>query len=77
MDVYLDGMFQLVLSPGVLQELLTVLPEIRALHCWSDDKILQFVINLPAGAALYPAIAQVPASLPSPRTRHGFRGVKG
>jgi putative PIN family toxin of toxin-antitoxin system len=65
-DAYLDGRFRLVLSQDVLQELLTVflLPEIRQLHGWSDDQILQFVINLPAGAALYPGLAQVPASLP-------------
>ena len=65
-DAYLDGKFQLVLSQDVLQELLTVLllPEIREVHGWSDDKILQFVINLPAGAALYAGQAYVPASLP-------------
>ena len=65
-DAYLDGKFQLVLSQAVLQELLTVLllPEIREVHGWSDDKILQFVINLPAGAALYAGQAYVPASLP-------------
>jgi putative PIN family toxin of toxin-antitoxin system len=63
---HIDGKFQLVLSQAVLQEVLTVLllPEIRDLHGWSDDKILQFVINLPAGAALYAGQAQVPASLP-------------
>jgi predicted nucleic acid-binding protein len=55
-DAYLDGNFQLVLSQAVLQELLTVLllPEIRAVHGWSDDKILEFVMNLPAGAAFSP-----------------------
>ena len=54
-DAYLDGRFQLVLSQAVLQELLTVLllPEIREVHGWSDDKILQFVMNLPAAAALF------------------------
>jgi putative PIN family toxin of toxin-antitoxin system len=69
-DAYLDGKFQLVLSQGVLQELLTVLllPEIREVHGWSDDRILQFVINLPAAAALYPGQAHVPASLPRDAT---------
>ena len=41
-----------------------LLPEIREVHGWSDDKILQFVMNLPAGAALYAGQAHVPASLP-------------
>src|SRR5258707_12560488 len=65
-DAYLDGKFQLVLSQAVLQELLTVLllPEIREIHGWSDDKILRFVMNLPARAVVYPGQAQVPASLP-------------
>jgi putative PIN family toxin of toxin-antitoxin system len=65
-DAYLDGQFQLVLSQAVLQELLTVLllPEIREIHGWSDDKILRFIMNLPAGAVVYPGQAQVPASLP-------------
>src|SRR5258708_14455596 len=62
----LDGKFQLVLSQAVLQELLTVLliPEIREVHGWSDDKVLQFIINLPAGAAVYAGQAHVAASLP-------------
>jgi putative PIN family toxin of toxin-antitoxin system len=65
-DAYLDGSFQLVLSQAVLEELLTVLllPEIREVHGWSDDKILQFMMNLPAAAALYPGQTPVPASLP-------------
>lgn len=65
-DAYLDGRFQLILSLAVLQELLTVLllPEIRTVHGWSDDQILQFVTNLPARAALYPGIAHVPANVP-------------
>jgi putative PIN family toxin of toxin-antitoxin system len=64
-DAYLDGLFQLVLSQSILQELLTVflLPEIREIHGWSDDKILRFVLNLPAGAVVYPGQALVPASL--------------
>src|SRR4051794_7381735 len=65
-DAYLGGVFQLILSESVLQELLTVLllPDIRDVHGWSDDQILQFVMNLPAGAVLYPGVAHVPASLP-------------
>ena len=65
-DAYLHGTFQLVLSQAVLEELLTVLllPDIREVHGWSDDKILRFVMNLPAGAVLYPGSAQVPANLP-------------
>lgn len=65
-DAYLDGSFQLVLSQAVLQELLAVLllPDIREVHGWSDDKILRFVMNLPAGAVVYPGQAHVPASLP-------------
>ena len=65
-DAYIDGKFQLVLSQAALQELLTVLllPGIRELHGWSDDQILRFVMNLPAGAILYPGQAHVPASLP-------------
>jgi len=65
-DAYLDGKFHLVLSQAVLEELLTVLllPEIREVHGWSDDKILQFVVNLPAEAAVYAGQAHVPASLP-------------
>jgi putative PIN family toxin of toxin-antitoxin system len=64
-DSYLDGLFQLVLSQSILQELLTVLllPEIREIHGWSDDKILRFVMNLPARAAVYSGQALVPASL--------------
>jgi putative PIN family toxin of toxin-antitoxin system len=66
-DAYLDGRFQFILSQAVLQELLTVLllPEIREVHGWSDDAILRFVMNLPAGAVLYPGQAQVAASVPS------------
>jgi len=62
----LRGKFQLVLSQAVLQELLSVLllPEIREVHGWSDDKILRFVMNLPAGAVVYPGDSHVPASLP-------------
>jgi predicted nucleic acid-binding protein len=41
-----------------------LLPDIRKVHGWSDDQILQFVMNLPAGAAVYPGQAHVPASLP-------------
>jgi putative PIN family toxin of toxin-antitoxin system len=65
-DAYLDGTFQLVLSQAVLEELLAVLllPDIREVHGWSDDKILRFVLNLPAGAVVYPGRARVPASLP-------------
>jgi len=65
-DAYLDGTFQLVLSQALLQELLTVLllPEIREVHGWSDDKVLRFVMNLPAAAVVYPGQAPVPASLP-------------
>jgi putative PIN family toxin of toxin-antitoxin system len=65
-DAYLDGRFQLVLSQAVLQELLTVLllPDIREVHGWSDDKILRFVMTLPAGAAIYPGQAHVSPSLP-------------
>lgn len=65
-DAYLDGKFQLVLSEAVLQELLTVLllPDIRAVHGWSDDQILRFVMNLPAAAVVYPGLTPVPASLP-------------
>ena len=65
-DAYLDGRFQLVLSQAVLEELLTVLllPDIREVHGWTDDKILRFVTNLPARAAVYPGQAHVPPSLP-------------
>jgi hypothetical protein len=56
-DAYLDGSFRLVLSQAVLEELLTVLllPEIREVHGWSDDKILQFMMNLTAAAAAGPS----------------------
>ena len=79
MDAYLDGKFQLVLSQAVLQELLTVLllPEIREVHGWSDDKILQFVMNLPAGVALYAGQAPVPASLPRDLTDVKFLSLAG
>ena len=62
----LQVLFQLVLSQAVLQELFRVLllPDIREVHGWSDDKILRFVMNLPAGAVIYPGEALVPASLP-------------
>jgi putative PIN family toxin of toxin-antitoxin system len=65
-DAYLRGKFQLVLSQDLLQELLVVflLPDNREVHGWSDDEILQFVLNLPARAVLYPGQAHVPASLP-------------
>jgi len=65
-DAYLDGKFQLVLSPAVLQELFTVLmlPSIRVRHGWSDDEILRFLTELPAKAAIYPGQVQVPASVP-------------
>jgi predicted nucleic acid-binding protein len=48
------------------RKLLTVLllPDIREVHGWSDDKILRFVLNLPARAVLYPGQVDVPASLP-------------
>ncbi|MCI0639002.1 MAG: putative toxin-antitoxin system toxin component, PIN family [Gemmataceae bacterium] len=65
-DAYLDGTFRLALSQAVLQELLTVLllPDIREFHGWSDDKILQFMLNLPAGGVLYPGETRVPADVP-------------
>jgi putative PIN family toxin of toxin-antitoxin system len=65
-DAYLDGKYQLVLSPPLLEELLAVLllPDILDMHGWSDDKIIQFVVNLPAAAVLYPGQAEVAASLP-------------
>lgn len=65
-DAYLDGDFQLVLSQAVLQELLTVLllPDIRAHHGWSDEEILRFLTELPAGAALYSGQATIPANIP-------------
>src|SRR5438105_15046 len=65
-DAYVDGRFQLLISQAVLQELLNVLllPDIREVHGWSDDKILRFVTDLLAGGVLYPGQAHVPASLP-------------
>jgi len=50
------------LRPELLNVLL--LPEIRDVHGWSDDMILQFIMNLPAAAAVYPGQTPVPASLP-------------
>jgi len=65
-DAYLDGKFQLILSHAVLEELMAVfiLPAIRQHHGWSDEEILDFLIKLPVGAALFPGRAPVPASIP-------------
>jgi len=65
-NAYLDGRFQLILSPAVLHESLTVLalPEIRRHHGWSDDEILEFLTRIPAAAILYPGDMPVPAAIP-------------
>jgi putative PIN family toxin of toxin-antitoxin system len=66
LDAYTEGRFRLVLSHEVLQELLTVLllPDIRELHGWSDDKTLRFLLDLLARGVLYPGQAHVSAALP-------------
>src|SRR5688572_15618643 len=63
---YVDRKFELVISEAVLEELFAVLllPDIRALHGWTDNEILRFVTDLPSRATLYPGNIQVPASLP-------------
>ena len=60
------GRFQLILSQAVLEELFAVLilPTIRRYHGWSDEEILDFLVKLPTGAAIFPGKTKVPANIP-------------
>ncbi len=77
LDAYLDGRFQLVLSHAVLDEVFAVLllPDIRKHHGWSDNEILRFVTELPAGAAIYAGHAIISASIPRDVSDVKFLGL--
>lgn len=65
LKAYDEGKYLLVLSPALIDELLTVLllPQIRARHGWSDDQVLRFVLSLLPGAVIYPGQQPVSATL--------------
>jgi putative PIN family toxin of toxin-antitoxin system len=65
LDAYYQARYELVFSPGTVDELLDVLtlPHIRARHAWSDDETLRFITTLLAAALVYPGCGRVPASL--------------
>lgn len=60
-----DGSFQLVLSPGAIDELIDVLmlPRIRIRHGFSDSEILEFIESLLLNAAMFPGELHVPADI--------------
>jgi len=68
LDAWREGLFELILSADILEEIGEVLnrPAIRQRHRWSDAEIVRFLVGLGEWAIIAPPGPEVPAITDDP-----------